>query len=48
LTDYAHLAGCIVGPNQPPASPGCCSADLDKDRDVDLADFAAFQAGFAQ
>lgn len=36
--------GCLAGPGaQPP--PGCVTADLDGDSDVDLKDFAALQLG---
>jgi subtilisin family serine protease len=40
--DWLTLATCLAGPDQPmPAD--CWCADLGRDGDVDLADFAAFQ-----
>ena len=45
LVDYAILAGCMDGPDQPLAD-GCDATDFDGDGDADLADFAMFQAAF--
>ena len=36
------IAGCFSGPGEPVA-PGCGSADLDRDGDVDLIDFGSYQ-----
>ena len=38
--DLGVLAGCAVGPVQGAMLPGCAFADIDQDRDVDLADYA--------
>ena len=45
LDDLTGLAGCMSGPNGDIAA-GCGCFDLDHDEDIDLADFARFQAGF--
>ena len=42
LSDYASLKRCLRGPAVP-VEPGCDDADLNKDRRVDLRDFAVFQ-----
>jgi hypothetical protein len=47
LADYALLAACVSGPDEPTIPPGCPperfdSSDLDNDDDVDLADLAIF------
>ncbi len=44
--DIGCFVGCLAGPNQDSAA-GCASIDFDGDNDVDLADFAAFQAAFS-
>ncbi len=41
--DISCFVGCLVGPDQAPPG-GCASIDFDGDNDVDLVDFAAFQA----
>ncbi len=43
---FAVFADCLGGPGVPYA-PGCDCADADGDADVDLADFAMYQAAFA-
>jgi hypothetical protein len=40
--DFVSLADCLAGPGSA-WPPGCVSADLDCDGDVDLPDFAGFQ-----
>jgi parallel beta-helix repeat protein len=47
LDDFTCFAGCMQGPAVIP-QPGCGCADTDVDGDVDLADFVAFQAAFAE
>ena len=46
LADYAAFAACFNGPNSPPAVGCTVDADLDDDTNVDLRDFAEFQAAF--
>jgi surface-anchored protein len=53
LDDFVRLPGCVGGPDQPPApsdsaTPQNCLNwfDFDRDEDVDLTDYAAFQAAF--
>ena len=46
LTDFEALAACTTGPTGQ-AAPGCWCYDLDDDNDVDLADYARFQAAFS-
>lgn len=43
LTDYGRWAGCVTGPAGPTPAPVCQIPDLDKNRVVDLLDFALFQ-----
>ncbi|RME38808.1 MAG: hypothetical protein D6788_06715 [Planctomycetota bacterium] len=45
LFDYDVFETCITGPSAA-ATPDCACFDLDRDGDVDLDDFAAFQGGF--
>ena len=45
LSDFDVLIGCLSGPGVR-APLGCARASLDGDVDVDLADFAFFQAAF--
>jgi hypothetical protein len=52
LGDYAKLAECMAGPNQPwPGPPvdqdACRCLDADRDDDIDLEDFAVFQEVFS-
>jgi len=54
VDDFMGLADCLAGPGvaPAPATPACVQAcldafDFDADEDVDLADWAAFQVGFA-
>jgi hypothetical protein len=47
LLDMKDMVACEGGPEIPIASQGCFCFDLDGDGDVDLADFARFQSGFA-
>jgi hypothetical protein len=42
--DFAVVAGCFTGPGGGPVEDTCQCGDLDADTDVDLADFAMFQA----
>ena len=48
LADFALLALCLDGPDQPPAEtcPPGVDADLDCDGDVDVRDYAVFQENF--
>ncbi len=46
LTDYVALAACLQGPGVP-YLPECTPLDLDPDGDLDLRDFALFQAAFS-
>ena len=46
LDDYAHLAGCLTGPENGPPAAGCDLFDADADGDVDLRDVREFQDGF--
>jgi hypothetical protein len=51
LDDYEVFADCLAGPEVPTPPEGCSpeqfdQADLEADNDVDLADFADFQAVF--
>ena len=46
LFDHADFQACMFGPATE-ADPSCPCFDLDGDRDVDLADFAAIQTGFS-
>ncbi len=46
LADYQPFAPCLTGVGQGPRTVECFWADFDADRDVDLADFARFQAFF--
>jgi hypothetical protein len=45
LTDFGLLAGCLTGPDVPPAT-SCASADQDADGDLDLRDVAIFESAF--
>ncbi len=52
LTDFAHFAECLAGPEVTTPPPGCSqyhfdNAGFDADADVDLADFAMFAKVFA-
>ena len=47
LSDFDVLIGCLSGPGVR-APLGCARASLDGDVDVDLADFALFQAHFGE
>jgi len=42
--DYVGLVGCVTGPVAVGWAPGCEMMDYDGDSDVDLRDYAAFQA----
>jgi len=46
LTDFAAWGTCMTGPDSEPYGEGCQAFDFEFDADVDLADFAAFQALF--
>ncbi len=52
LDDYGSFAGCMAGPCPAPCDPptygdpACALADVDDDGDLDLLDFAVFQAAF--
>lgn len=46
--DYVYFAGCLSGPATGYGAPGCRAFDGDSDSDVDLPDFATFQAAFGQ
>lgn len=50
LTDYAHFDDCMTAPRiwgtKSNTRPGCELLDFDRDWDVDLADYAAFQNAF--
>ncbi len=53
LTDHEILSACLAGPEETLLPVGCASsefsaADVDGDGDVDLRDFAAFQAAFQE
>ena len=43
LNDFANLATCMAGPNQP-AGAGCTCTDFDDDADADMIDFMYFSA----
>lgn len=45
LDDYGWFEGCMTGPDVEPL-PGCHAADLNRDAQVDLHDFAKLQAAF--
>lgn len=45
LVDFAEFAACSTSPDVPSA-PSCACYDIDSDGDVDLLDFAGFQAAF--
>ncbi|MCP4589269.1 MAG: right-handed parallel beta-helix repeat-containing protein [bacterium] len=44
--DYAFWTPCMTGPGGEPYAGGCVPFDSDLDGDIDLRDFAAFQAAF--
>lgn len=44
--DLARCLSCLTGPNVPPPGAGCWRDDLNRDFDVDLADFGEFQVRF--
>lgn len=46
LDDYTELPDCVTGPGRPPVAQGCEIFDFEADGDIDLFDFAGFQAGF--
>ena len=46
LADFAYFPDCMTGPDAGPATPECEVFYFDPDNDVDLGDFAAFQAAF--
>lgn len=49
LDDFTRFHDCVTGPlqgNPGPLSAGCALVDLEGDGDVDMVDFAMFQAGF--
>lgn len=46
LDDYEHFTRCMSGEGTGPAE-GCASFDSDRDDDVDLKDFSAFQLRFS-
>ena len=46
LCDYFDLKACLGGPNGDPGAESCTCFDQDRDRDVDLVDFADFQTFF--
>ncbi len=43
VDDAEVFIGCAMGPNDSPVSPECSHLDINKDDDLDLSDFAAFQ-----
>ena len=45
-TDYTALESCLAAPNTLPVN-ACTFADIDRDQDVDLADFAILQNTFS-
>ncbi|MCP4249036.1 MAG: hypothetical protein GY778_18485, partial [bacterium] len=46
-SDFSHWGDCMTGPSHGPYDAGCQSFDYEFDGDVDLDDFALFQAAFA-
>ena len=49
LADYAHFPECMTGPDAGPATPEECEVFyFNADDDVDLGDFAGFQAMMAE
>ncbi|MBN2447348.1 MAG: right-handed parallel beta-helix repeat-containing protein [Phycisphaerae bacterium] len=47
VDDFLHWGDCATGPSRGPADSGCEVFDYESDGDVDIEDFAAFQAQFA-
>jgi len=48
LDDFVLFADCLNGPDSAPGGGCTVEADLDGDGDVDLGDFAFFQAHFGE
>jgi hypothetical protein len=48
LADFAELQDCFTGEGPATVSPCCRIFDFEPDSDVDLNDFAAFQAALAE
>jgi len=46
IEDFVAFCGCLAGANVPWRSDACGCGDLDGDNDVDLRDFAMFQASY--
>ncbi len=46
LADLVEFVGCLNGPDGTTVDPACDPADFDPDMDIDLRDFAGFQARF--
>ena len=46
LFDFGAFTDCLTGPGGGLIEPGCICFDLDRDEDVDLDDFLAFQFAF--
>lgn len=44
--DLFKITDCWTGPETDSVAPGCELADVDADRDIDLADFSVLQLGF--
>jgi hypothetical protein len=44
--DHLSFALCVTGPGLGPVVNACRCMDLDRDGDVDLADWARFQAAY--
>jgi len=47
LADFVYFPDCMTGPDAGPATPECEVFYFDPDNDVDVEDFAAFQAMLA-
>lgn len=43
LVDFTNFPGCMTGPDLGPESPACDVFDFDRDSDVDMEDYRAFQ-----
>ncbi len=46
LDDYTDFYGCLTGPVSGALDSGCAQGDFDRDDDIDLLDFGAFQRVF--